>query len=95
MKTVAVECDKTKLHGMPIEVKVTSSDFDSLIMPPDEYKYEVKSKLINMMAEFIMENHLCEFTQMQELLKDETTYRCRAFLLTKDCIKYLRETGQI
>ena len=96
MKTV--ECDKTKIQGMPIEVKVISSDFDSLIMSHDEYKYyeyEVKRQLINMMSEFIMENHLCEFTQMKESMKDATTYRCRAFLLTKDCVRELRETDQI
>lgn len=90
-----VECDKVKLNGMPIEVKFTSNNYESLIMPPDEYKYELKRKLSRMMAEFIMENHLCEFTQMQELRKDATTYRCRAFLLTNDCVKHLRETEQI
>lgn len=95
---ITVECDKTKIQGMPIQVEVISSDFDSLIMSPDGYKYyeyEVKRKLIIMMTEFIMKNHLCEFTQMQESMKDATTYRCRAFLLTKDCVRELRETGQI
>jgi len=90
-----VDCDKVKLNGMPIEVRFTSKDLEAIQMSYDEYKYEVKRKLTYMMAEFMMENHLCEFTEMREPTQMANIYRCRAFLLTKDCVRELRETGQI
>jgi hypothetical protein len=90
-----VECDERKIQGIPIVAYVTENHVDQIMMSTEEYEYHIKNKLAKMIADYIMKSDLCEFTQMQEPTEVATTYRCRAFLLTKDCVRELRETHQI
>lgn len=95
MKTV--ECDKTKLRGMPLIVSMTENAMQSVYQNMDSVAADqmIKGRLTELIADAILKSNLCEFTRSRDPNTFDTIYRCRAFLLTNDCVKELRETGQI
>lgn len=95
MKTV--ECDKTKLHGMPLIVSMTENAMQSVYqnMDSDAAERMIKGRLAELITDAILKSNLCEFTRSRDPNTFDTIYRCRAFLLTETSVKELRETGQI
>lgn len=51
---------------------------------------EIKRKLIESIAEKILEYNLVEFTKTEEMENGATTFRARAFLLPDSMVKTLR-----
>jgi hypothetical protein len=84
------------IGGKMVVGKVNLSDnFREMIENgDDDAKRQIKSSLIHQMAEFMLENKLVEFTQMQDHTGNKHIM-VRAYLAPDDQVKILRVANKI
>lgn len=81
------------IQGSPIKVYITLPQID--VNQMNDVETFVKNKLVELLAEEILKNKLCEFTKEKNAYGYETIYRARAFLVPNDQVRKLRENGKI
>lgn len=74
---------------------VLDESFSQLMNTDHEARMMVKKKLIMDMAEYILENNLVEFTQMNDPLTFRKHITVRAYLAPNDQVKILRTVNKI
>jgi hypothetical protein len=70
-------------------------NFSQLMNTDHEARMEVKRKLINDMAEYILENKLVEFTQQKEPIMFQTRIAVRAYMAPDSTVRLLRLANKI
>ncbi len=74
---------------------IATCHITELQMLTDKVKREVRQDLIHQMANYILENKLVEFTQIQDPSNLNTIVRARCYLAPNDQIKILRTASKI
>lgn len=80
---------------MVVGKAVLQDSFAQLMLSDADARLELKKKLISDMAQFILENNLVEFTQLDDPLSFKKTVMVRAYLAPNDQIKILRLANKI
>jgi len=82
------------IHGEMINAQVIVKDFEltEMNMDPDNFKQTMKKRLVEIIAEHLLNNKLVEFTKQEDLNTNETTFRARAYLVKDDKVRILRKT---
>lgn len=85
------------IGGKMVVGKVNLSDnFREMIENgDDDAKRQIKSSLIHQMAEFMLENKLVEFTQLEDHMTGNKHIMVRAYLAPDDQVKILRVANKI
>jgi hypothetical protein len=74
---------------------ILEDDFAQLMRTDYHARDRIKTKLIQDMAQYILENNLVEFTQMQDPLTFKTQIAVRAYLAPNDQVKILRLANKV
>lgn len=80
------------IQGKQVVVQFSASEFST---PPgvDEKQY-IKEQLAHALAQEILKQKLCEFTQYKDPMTFTDCYRARTYLLPNDMVRILRERDQ-
>lgn len=99
------EWDKENLnydaHDYPIGGKgvvctyVMTPEMVARMSSGDEYKQHIKETLVQQLAGYILEQKLCEFTQMDDPVRGTKTIKLRVYLAPNDHVKILRTAYKI
>ncbi len=84
------------IGGKMVVGKAVLDDSYSHLMNTDyEARKKVKEHLIHQMAEYILENNLVEFTQMDDPVTFRKHIAVRAYLAPNDQVKILRLANKV
>lgn len=84
------------IGGKLVVGKVTMDEsFAALVKTDPEARMELKRKLIQDMAAYMLENNLVEFTQATDPLSFRKAVMVRAYLAPSDQVKILRLANKI
>lgn len=78
------------IGGKMVRVTYQMSELESTQFADDEFKRRMKSELAFKMAEFIIENRLCEFTQHHDPIGFRNLISMRCYLAPNDQVRILR-----
>lgn len=78
------------IGGKMVHVTYKMSELESTQFADDEFKKRMKSELAYKMAEFIIENKLCEFTRHHDPFGFSNLISMRCYLAPNDQVKILR-----
>lgn len=105
MNRLPSEWDKENVnfeaHDYPIGGKSVVCTY---VMTPDtvaqmqsdvHYKEQVKQTLVHQLAEYILEQKLCEFTQQDDPARGTKTIKLRVYLAPNEQVKILRTAYKI
>lgn len=96
MNNATFETYDYAIGGKLIVGKAVLEDSYSQLMKTDmEARKRVKQKLIQDLAEYILENNLVEFTQMQDPMSFNTQIHVRAYLADGPTVKILRLANKV
>lgn len=74
---------------------IMEDDYSELMKTDFEARGRIKQKLIQDMAQYILENNLVEFTQMKDPITYKTQIAVRAYLAPNDQVKVLRLANKV
>jgi hypothetical protein len=74
---------------------VMEDEYSELMRTDFDARDRVKQKLIQDMAQYILENNLVEFTQMKDPITFKTQIAVRAYLAPNDQVKILRLANKV
>lgn len=74
---------------------VMEDEYSELMRTDYDARDRVKQKLIQDMAQYILENNLVEFTQMKDPITFKTQIAVRAYLAPNDQVKILRLANKV
>lgn len=84
------------IGGKMVIGKVILDDtYSHLMMTDHEARMKVKQDLVHQMAEYILQNNLVEFTQMDDPITFRKQVAIRAYLAPNDQVKILRLANKI
>jgi hypothetical protein len=81
------------VKGEMITAQMVVSDFEitKMNIDEDQFRNEMKKKLVHDLAEQLLRNKLVEFTKQENLHSGETVFRARAFLTPDSQVRLLRK----
>jgi hypothetical protein len=81
------------IKGQMVNAQVVVKDFEitQMNLDPDQFKQTMKKRLVEMIAEKLLNEKLVEFTKQEDLHTNETTFRARAYLVQDDKVRILRK----
>jgi hypothetical protein len=67
-----------------------TAEYSKLMQSDYESRQQIKQQLIQQMAQYILENNLVEFTQLDDPITGAKRIKVRAYLAPNDQVKILR-----
>jgi len=79
------------IKGQMITASTYFTHTDAMFLNDQEQKARIKEKLVQQLAELILENKMVEFTQMSDPSTGDKTVKARCFLVPDGQVQIIRE----
>lgn len=90
----SVETTEYAIGGKLVKVTARIDDSETFSLSSDEYKWELKRRLAQKLANYMLDNNMIEFTSMQNPQDFGTTVAARAYIAPNDQVNILRLLGK-
>jgi hypothetical protein len=88
-----IETTEYAIGGKLVKVTARIDDSETVSLSNDEYKWELKRRLAQKLANYMLDNNMIEFTSMQNPADFGTIVAARAYVAPNDQVNILRLHG--
>lgn len=87
---IDVDIKEYAIKGNMIKAELVLSDYELMKINPPTFEMDVKQQLIGMLMQEMFKYRCIEFTKMEDIMREATSFRARMFVVPDDQVRILR-----